>query len=142
MKTNADFICLSYQNSDYLIEKELVSSSIFFGNKPELNYSRKATLLDKKITIINFDYLAAEAFNDKGRSDQNMLMKIENNYLETTAEAFVKNIQLSEFKLFGEMLNDYCQKKGILAIRYLENNRIQYLLDINNFLKTFKVTIK
>lgn len=137
MKT-ADFICLSYKKSDFLIEKDLINASTYSGQKKELRFSRLAQVLGREVQVINFDFLVNKAFHDEGISDECMILKIHERYFETSAEAFVKSIELKELKLFGSIMDAFCQQKGILAVRYIENNRIQYLLDAGKFLQAFE----
>lgn len=138
MKTTADFICLSYKKSDFLIEKDLISVSTYSGQKKELRFSRLAQVLGREVQVINFDFLVNRAFHDEGISDECMILKIHGQYYETSAEAFVKSIELKELKLFGSIMDTFCQQKGILAVRYIAKNRIQYLLDAGKFLQAFE----
>ena len=138
MKTTADFICLSYKKSDFLIEKDLISVSTYSGQKKELRFSRLAQVLGREVQVINFDFLVNRAFHDEGISDECMILKIHGQYYETSAEAFVKSIELKELKLFGSIMDTFCQQKGILAVRYIAKNRIQYLLDAVKFLQAFE----
>ena len=138
MKTSVNFICLSYKNADYLIEKNLISASNYIGAKQEPAFSRLAKVLGREVQVVSFDYLVSRAFNDEGIQDECMVLKIDGNYYETSAESFVQAIELKDFKLFGAVMDDFCQYKGLLAIKYLKNGRIQYLLDMKKFLKSFE----
>ncbi|MCQ2592847.1 MAG: hypothetical protein MJ188_08690 [Treponema sp.] len=169
MNLTADFICFSYKNADYLFEKNVISESLYFPQKNELVLSHQANFRQKEVQIINLDFLVFTLFEDQLVSTENMLMILNKpditisttkstsfknpvQYLETTAHASVKKIPLQDFKLFGNLMNDYCFKNGILAVRFDEsgNNsssllktdkkRIQYLLDINTILETYQLT--
>lgn len=137
MKTSREFICLSYKNTDYLIEKSDVSGSLY-ESEQQLNFSHKTQASEKNNSAIDFDCLIAKDFNDSGLSGEKMIIRIGKVFIETTALAFVKTIPLSELRLFGNMMDEYFHKKGLLAIRFIEDNRIQYLLDINKYINTFK----
>lgn len=139
MKTNIEFICLSYRNADYLMEKKDITESFFYHSKgSSMEFFHRDTIQGCEADIINFDHLAAEAFHDDSSSQESMLMKAGSFFIETSAQAFVKNIPLSTFKLLGSKMDIHCQKNGIVAIRFLENGRIQYLIDLDRFINTFK----
>lgn len=139
MKTNRDFICLSYKYTDYLIEKDAISGSLYFEQKKNTSLSRETEILGKNATVVNLDFLIKQAFWDSGVSQESMVIKVGEKYIETSAQAFVKSISLSEFKMFGSVMDKFFQKRGLVAIRYIEENRVQYLLDINTFINTFEV---
>lgn len=133
-----DFICLSYKKYDYLIKKDLIKESLYLGTNKTKDFCREIEILNQNRNVINLDYLVKKTFGDEEYSEESMLLQISENFYESTAEAFVKNIDLKEFRLFGSTMDSFCNSCGILAIRYIENNRIQYLIDIDNFIKTFK----
>jgi len=135
LKTNRNFICLTYKYTDYLIEKELVTGSVYFEQSSNSSISMNSIIPDKDCSIVDFDKLIFNTFSDSGVSREKMLIKIQDYYLDTKAQAFVCQIPLNEFKLFGKIMDSFLQKNGILAIRYLETGRVQYLLDINKFVK-------
>lgn len=133
-----NFICLSYKKYDYLIKKDSISESLYLGANTTKSFSREIKILEENQTVINLDYIVEKKFGDEEFSDESMLLQISDIYCESTAEAYVKDIDLSEFRLFGSTMDSFFNKNGLLAIRYLTNNRIQYLLDIEKFIKTFK----
>lgn len=138
MSHNVDFICLSYKKYDYLIRKDLISASFYLGAKTTDDFSHKTEILGKMENVISLDFIISKEFLDEGKSDESMVIKLRDSFYETTAEAFVKSIDLGEFRFFGKTMDFYCNNSGILAVRYLENNRIQYLFDTDKLIKKFQ----
>lgn len=130
MNPSADFICLSYKNFEYLIEKKLVGSSQYLGTKTFEGFSREISIDNEIKNLINLDFIISKTFNDSGKSEDSMILKIADCFYETTAEAFVKSISLNEFRFFGNPIDNFSQNCGILAVRCLENNKMQYLIDL------------
>ena len=112
MKTSRDFICLSYKYTDYLIEKKLIAGSLYLEQKNQNLSSLNSELFDKNISVINLDTLISQSFFDAGVSKEKMLIRLNDFFLETTAQAFVKTIPLDQFKMFGTLMDAFFQKKG------------------------------
>lgn len=136
-----DFICLSYKNTDFLIEKSVIASSYYLGLKKSEEYSREISVEGKKVSAINFDYIVNRIFSDIGKSEESMVLKVGKLFLESSGLPYVKSIKISDFSLFGTVVDKFCEKKGILAVRYVENGRIQYLIDIEKVKNTFNEEI-
>lgn len=141
MKPSVNLVCLAYKHFDYLIEKDWVDASFFIGTKSFQGPVRELVIDNVNRTVVNLDYLFFNLFDDAVCQEESMILKIGDEYFETSSQACVKNVSLSEFNLFGKIMDTFCHGHGIIAVRYV-GKRIQYLVDIKKILNCYKEIAK
>lgn len=113
-----EFVCLSYLHSDLLIQKKYIQGS----------FSKEAS---KNVTeSINLDLITSSLFKEPSIEHVSFTLLIANHFFITSAVANVIVLESSQFMLIPGIIGSFLHAKGISAFRFLNNGRIQYLLNI------------
>ena len=147
MEHSQNFISLSYNNIDFLLQKDAVDT-VFSCTSEDIyeddNKSKKINFLSQSLFCIDFDKYAMNLHQNiqevntkksiilnssKIFEGQNQLALI------TSADCRVKQIDYKDFSFFSDFYSESLSKKGILACSFNEKNYVCYLLDIEAFFK-------
>lgn len=143
------FVCLSYKDIDYLILQSSVLTSIYINPLNRILENDKEYILFNKDKILCKNFFSmfygsqieenkainALVFNAETIPNiESVFTKKQNFALLTTSDSKVLTIPNNEFVLIKGEIGEILQSKGISAVRFI-NNRIQYFIDLEIFIK-------
>lgn len=143
------FVCLSYKDIDYLILQSSVLTSIYINPLNRILENDKEYILFNKDKILCKNFFSmfygsqieenkainALVFNTETIPNiESVFTKKQNFALLTTSDSKVLTIPNNEFVLIKGEIGEILQSKGISAVRFI-NNRIQYFIDLEIFIK-------
>lgn len=144
MKECSKFVCIAAENINFLIPSSQVITSVYcnggnyFWNDQFIFENNTIPYIDFYNDNTNLEYFGDVHYTETALVVKNKKLFEDQKYFAvvTSKECSVLEIEYRKFSLFSKKFEKEFEKKGFVAC-YFNNQKIYYLIDIEDFLKNF-----